>query len=128
MLNILAICIGGGLGAVLRYLVFMAVQRPAGPAFPLGTLAANLLGCLVIGFLWSLFEGTRLAHEWRLFIFTGLLGGFTTFCTFARETSQLFEAGEWKSALLYLALSNTLGLVLVVAGAALARRAHWFGN
>jgi CrcB protein len=93
-----------------------------------GTLTINLAGCLAIGFLWPLFEGTRLAHEWRLFLFTGLLGGFTTFSTFGLETMQLWEAGEWKNALLYAGLSNGLGLPLVAVGAVLARRAHWFAG
>ena len=128
MLHILAICLGGGLGAVLRHLLFLAVQRPTGPDFPLGTLTVNLLGCLAIGFLWTLFEGTRLAPGWRLFLFTGVLGGFTTFSTFGLETMQLWEVGEWKSALLYVALSNGVGLPLVAAGVWLARRAHWFAG
>ncbi len=126
MLKIFAILTGGGLGAVCRYTIFMLVQRPQAPEFPFGTLAANLLGSFLIGYLWFLFEGTRLSNEWRLFIFTGFLGGFTTFSTFARETTQLIKVGEWKTALVYLALSNILGITLVVAGYFLARRFPFF--
>jgi fluoride exporter len=122
MLKILAIMTGGGLGAACRYWLFLLVQRTAAAGFPAGTLAVNLLGCLLVGFLWSFFEGARLAHEWRLFIFTGFLGGFTTYSTFARETTQLFRAGEWKSGLLYLSVSNIGGLALVAAGYFLSRR------
>ena len=122
MVRILAITIGGGLGALCRYGLFQAVQRLSGPGFPTGTLAANLLGSFLIGFLWQLFEGSRLTNEWRLFLFTGFLGGFTTFSTFARETTQLLKVGEWKTGLAYLLLSNGLGLTLVVAGYLLARR------
>jgi fluoride exporter len=120
MLNTLAIMIGGGLGSACRYWLFLLAQRP-GIEFPLGTLAVNLLGCLAIGFLWGFLESARLAHEWRLFIFTGFLGGFTTYSTFARETTQLFEAGEWKSAIIYLAASNLGGLALAAAGFLLGR-------
>lgn len=122
MLKILAILAGGGLGATFRYVVFMAVQRFAGQSFPLGTLAANLIGSFLIGYLWCLFEGTRLANEWRLFIFTGFLGGFTTLSTYTRETAQLIKVGEWKTALLYAACSNVIAIALVFAGYALARR------
>lgn len=114
--------IGGGLGATFRYGLFLIVQRFSGPSFPTGTLAANLIGSLLIGFLWQVFEGTRLANEWRLFIFTGFLGGFTTFSTFTRETTQLLKVGEWKSAVAYMVLSNGLGIALVVCGYLLARR------
>jgi len=122
MMEIIAIMIGGGLGATFRHLLFLTVQRLAGLDFPIGTLAANLLGSFLIGFLWQSFEGTRLAHEWRLFIFTGFLGGFTTFSTFTRESMQMMKVGEWKAAISYMLLSNVLGVVLVAAGFLLAKR------
>ena len=121
MLKILAVMTGGSLGALSRHLVFLLVQRVS-TTFPAGTLAANLLGCFGIGLLWSFFEGTRLTNEWRLFIFTGFLGGFTTFSTFARETTQLLKIGEWKSALVYAGISNILGIILVMAGYYISRR------
>ncbi len=120
-LKLLAVMTGGGLGAAFRYGLFMLVQKTSGTSFPMGTLAANLSGSLMIGFLWSLFEGTRISNELRLFIFTGFLGGFTTFSTFSRETAQLMKAGEWKTALVYVAVSNVLGIALVFAGYFLAR-------
>ncbi len=126
MLKILAILIGGGIGSACRYLVFILTQRPGTQEFPVGTLAANLLGCLLVGFLWSLFEGSRLSNEWRLFIFTGFLGGFTTFSTFALETTQLVNVGEWKTAALYITVSNVCGLALAVGGYSLGHLLHPF--
>jgi CrcB protein len=122
MFNILAIMAGGSIGAACRHGLFLVVQRFAGPVFPAGTLAVNLLGSFFIGFLWCLFDEVHWSHEWRLFVFTGLLGGFTTFSTFTRETFQLFKVGEWKSALVYLTLSNILGIVLVLCGVLLCKR------
>lgn len=116
MLKLLAVMTGGSIGAASRYILFLLVQRLAGASFPVGTLAANLMGSFLIGLFWSMFEGTHLTNEWRLFIFTGFLGGFTTFSTFARETTQLFKVGEWETALFYAGLSNILGVALVMAG------------
>ena len=120
--NIIAVLSGGAIGSLLRHLIFLLVQRPGGSGFPYGTLAANLLGCLAIGFLWYLLIESRLTQEWRLFLFTGILGGFTTFSTLARETTDLLRIGAWKTALAYVGISNLLGIALVFAGMLLARR------
>lgn len=122
MLKLLAIMTGGGIGATCRYGLFLSCQRLFGASFPAGTLAVNLLGSLMIGFLWSLFDELHFTHEWRLFIFTGLLGGFTTFSTFTREAAQLFEAGAWKTAATYIIISNLLGILCVFLGILLFKR------
>jgi len=122
MFNLLAIMAGGSIGAVCRHGMFIAVQRWSGSAFPVGTLAVNLFGSFMIGFLWYIFDKPHWSHEWRLFLFTGLLGGFTTFSTFTRETFQFFKVGDWKSAVAYVTLSNILGVALVFIGYLLCKR------
>ncbi len=122
MLNFLAIMAGGSIGALCRHGLFLLIQRFSGPVFPAGTLAVNLLGSLCIGFLWSVFDKAPFTHEWRLFIFTGLLGSFTTFSTFTLETTQLIQVGAWKTALLYVTVSNVLGIAAVFIGYILFRR------
>lgn len=122
MFNIIAIMVGGSIGSICRHGMFLVVQSIAGPAFPAGTLAVNLLGSLSIGFLWSLFDESALTHQWRLFVFTGFLGAFTTFSTFTRETTQMLKVGAWKTAFSYVALSNILGILAVMAGYYLFQR------
>ena len=121
MLNIIAIMIGGGIGSACRHGLFILVQRVGGHDFPTGTLTINLIGSLLVGLLWGLLEGVHLSSETRLFIFTGLLGGFTTFSAFSRETAQMLKVGQWKEALCYVGLSNILGVVLVLVGFSAAR-------
>jgi len=113
--------IGGGLGSACRFGVFRLMQGLGGSSFPVGTLSANLLGSLAIGILWHLFEYSRIANEWRLFLITGFLGGFTTFSTFTLESTQMLKTDQWKTAFLYVSLSNILGIALVFLGYILAR-------
>lgn len=116
MVKILAVALGGAIGSTGRYLTSLAVESFSDSNFPYETLAANLIGCFVIGLLWGYFERVPISNEFRLFLFTGVLGGYTTFSTFARENIQFFKAGETFSALSYILISNVIGLTLVAAG------------
>ncbi|MGB9632146.1 MAG: fluoride efflux transporter CrcB [Chloroflexaceae bacterium] len=122
MLNLVAIALGAALGANLRYgLSTWAAQR-FGTAWPYGTFLVNVLGCLVIGILLTL-AATRLSlsEPLRLFLVTGLLGGFTTFSTFGYESFTLITRGDWLGAGLYIGGSVIVGLAAVFLGASLAR-------
>jgi len=116
MTQVLAIAAGGALGALLRFWVSTAVYAMAGRGFPYGTLAVNILGSLVMGFLYIwLLERTLEGAGMRAFLLIGLLGAFTTFSTFSIETLMLMEGGQYVRALI-----NTLAsVVLCVAAAAL---------
>ena len=118
MLPILIVGAGSLLGGMLRYCLSIWVYRVLdNPWFPYGTLAVNGLGCLLMGFLAGLAE-SRLAFttETRLFIFVGILGGFTTFSSFALETFSLARDTQSAAALLNIGLQLTLGLVAVWIG------------
>lgn len=122
MTQILLVAFGGALGASLRHLVNMAAIRLFGPGFPWGTFGANLIGSFVMG----LFIGvmmTRYAHqtELRLFVATGLLGGFTTFSAFSLDVVMLWERGALLEVLLYVAGSVVLAIMSLMAGLFLAR-------
>jgi CrcB protein len=116
MTKILAVALGGAIGSVGRYLTALAVESCSTSKFPFETLTTNLVGCFLIGLLWGYFERLSISNEFRLFLFTGVLGGYTTFSTFARENLQLFKTGEPFSAFGYILVSNVIGLTLVAAG------------
>jgi CrcB protein len=111
------IAVGGGAGAVLRYLVSGWAQRMTPGAFPLGTLTVNVVGCLVIGWLAGIFAGPAILRDGhRLGLLVGLLGGFTTFSSFGWETMKLLSEGRTGAALLNVGLANVLGLCAVWVG------------
>ena len=118
MIKLLWIAAGGGVGAVLRYLVAGWVQRLAGEGtFPAGTLAVNGIGCLVIGLLSAAWAGPHLIREeYRMAVLVGVLGGFTTFSTFGWETFALLNEGDWARAALNVLGSLTLALLAVWSG------------
>jgi CrcB protein len=115
--------VGGGLGAVLRFALGSWVLARAGEGFPWGTLAVNWLGCLAIGLVAALMAATPHAPALRLFLVTGVLGGFTTFSAFGLETFELLADGESGRAFLYVGGSVLGGLLAVAAGFTLGRAA-----
>lgn len=123
-MNWLLVFVGAGLGGMLRHGVNVTAPRLLGAGFPGGTMAINVLGSFVIGVIaaWLAF---RAEAPWsvsaRLFIVTGILGGFTTFSAFSLDFALLLERGEPMAALVYVAASVGLSLLAVFAGLALVR-------
>lgn len=113
------VALGGALGSVFRYLLGMWTQSLSKSIdFPYGTLAVNLLGCFLIGFLAQLAEARgAFPSETRLFVFIGILGGFTTFSSFGNETVNLLREGGTLNALANVGANVIVGLLLV-----------WFGR
>ena len=116
--------LGGAAGSIARYLLGGWVTAAAAPqAFPLGTFFVNLAGCLAVGLLAGLVERHPgwLAPDLRLLLFVGVLGGFTTFSTFALETMTLVRDGSWAIALAGFFANNAGGLALALAGIYMGR-------
>jgi fluoride exporter len=118
----LVVFLGGGVGAALRHGVNLAAARLLGTGFPFGTLTVNALGSLIMGLMvaWFAFDGSPSQH-WRLFLTTGMLGGFTTFSTFSLDTALLYERGQLGLAALYVVVSVAAGLFGLFGGLALIR-------
>lgn len=126
MVKLLLIAAGGAVGTLLRYLVSGWGQSLADGWFPLGTLLANVTGCLLFGALGAYFAGPQLIREeYRVALLVGFLGAYTTYSTFSWETFTLARDGELRLALVNVLLSNALALVAVWIGYRIAEK--WFG-
>jgi CrcB protein len=121
-MNLLLIALGGAVGSVARYgtgtLLLRLTERTL---FPWGTLAVNLLGCLVIGYLNGLLDERLIRPEYRFLAVIGFLGGYTTFSTFGWETAAFLRDRQYLAATAYVLANNVLGVLLVVVGYGLSR-------
>ena len=120
-IRLIYVIIGGGLGALLRYLLSGIIQKQSASLFPYGTLVVNLIGAVVIGFLWELFQNITVSTNMRAFIFMGIIGAFTTFSTFSLETFNLLKDNQYLTALINVLVSNVFCIILVFAGSFAAR-------
>ena len=122
MQHLLIVAAGGALGAGMRHLVNLAALRLVGASFPWGTLAINIVGSFVMGVVVEMLaRRAGAAPELRLFIATGVLGGFTTFSAFSLETALLWERGAQLAAGAYVIASVVGAIAALFAGLALAR-------
>ena len=119
--NILIVGTGSFLGGAARYAISL-VMKNLSKGFPWATLAANLLGCLLIGILWGCFSrSSNDSNNWALFMIVGFCGGFTTFSTFSKEALMMLQAGNFWNFAGYIAMSVIAGIALVALGFWLVR-------
>jgi CrcB protein len=118
----LIVFLGGGLGAAIRHGVNLGAARLLGTAFPYGTLLINITGSFIMGLVaaYFAFKGDASQH-WRLFLTTGILGGYTTFSAFSLDVALLYERGELGLAALYVIASVAISIIGLFAGMALVR-------
>src|SRR3979409_1530467 len=116
-MGFLIVFLGGGIGAALRHGINFVMPRLLGTVFPYATLFENVSGSLIMGVLaaYFAFKGDATQH-WRLFLTTGILGGYTTFSAFSLDAALLYERSEAGLAALYVAASVSLSIAGLLAG------------
>lgn len=120
--NILLVALGGGLGSIARYLCQKWVNYHYPHAFPWGTFTVNIIGCLLIGLFWGIAFKSFISNEhWKLFLMTGLCGGFTTFSAFTLDSIGLLKEQRINLFFLYILASVVLGVIATYAGMKLSR-------
>ena len=122
-MSYLLVFFGGGLGASLRHLINVTCARWLGFGFPWGTFIINITGSTVMGLIagYLAFKGEA-SQPWRLFVMTGILGGYTTFSAYSLDAALLYERGELGLAALYVVGSVALSIAGLFAGLALVRQ------
>ncbi|MBS0342779.1 MAG: fluoride efflux transporter CrcB [Proteobacteria bacterium] len=121
-MEFLLVFLGGGVGSATRHGVNVLATRLLGTNYPVGTLCINVIGSFAMGLVveyWALKSG--LSQQARLFLTTGVIGGFTTFSTFSLEVALLNARGEAVAAVLYVIASIVLGIGALYSGMALVR-------
>ena len=113
---ILTIGTGSFIGGVLRYLLSQFVQTRFLSTFPFGTLTVNIIGCFFIGLVFGISEKVNMPQELRLFLATGILGGFTTFSAFSNESFGMIRDGQLWYASAYIVSSVLIGLFATFTG------------
>jgi fluoride exporter len=122
LLKLLYLGLAGAAGTLARYGLSGLAARNVGTTFPWGTVAVNLLGCLLFGVLWAFLENRIAAGgQIKMIIFIGFFGAFTTFSTFAFETCQLLDDAQWLWAAGNFLLQTVVGLIAVMAGLTVGR-------
>jgi CrcB protein len=112
----LLVILGGGTGALLRYVSTQSVNAVLKTQSSWGTLFVNCVGALIIGFLINFFDMNVLSAKWRLLLITGFLGGYTTFSAYSLETVQYFMHGNIKYGIINIFANNILCILLVLLG------------
>lgn len=118
---ILLVGLGSFIGGISRYLITLFIQNKFLSAFPFGTMFVNILGCFLIGAIYGLSEKGNFTPVWRMFLATGIMGGFTTFSSFSNETVSMLRDAQYLPALSYVAFSIIIGLSATIAGIALIK-------
>jgi fluoride exporter len=122
MKPILIVGVGSAFGGICRYLVQVYTGRFITLSFPLGTLLVNLTGCFLIGILFGISSKYGwMTLEWRLFLMTGICGGYTTFSSFSLESITLLRQGSYLYFSSYVLGSVAVGLLATVAGTSIVR-------
>ena len=112
--NFLLVALGGGIGSMLRYGTLLMINAKY---FPWSTLAVNIIGSFLIGLILALsIKEESILYNWKLFLVTGVCGGFTTFSAFSMENMELLQNGKYLLAATYIALSVVLGIAAAFAG------------
>ncbi|MEO5759098.1 MAG: fluoride efflux transporter CrcB [Mesorhizobium sp.] len=113
MFNLLLVVVGGGIGAGIRHLANIGALRLVGPNYPWGTMVINIIGSFVMGVFIASLVRRGGSNELRLFVATGILGGFTTFSAFSLDFATLWERGSTLPALGY-ALASVIGAIIAL--------------